>query len=547
MAPPLRHRAAAFVASAVLALLAASGSLAAQSTGSVRGHVTDAVTGRGLSSAQVYIKGTHLGALTSAEGSYVINAVPTGQQVVRVENLGFKAVEQTVRVATGAAATADFSLSQEAIALDEMVVTGTAGATTKRVVGNTVSTVQAARITQVAPVENVQQMLTARAPGVVLMANAGTVGASSRVRIRGAGTLNANTNPVVYVDGVRMLAGTQDGYNTSGGLVQGTSALDAINPNDIESIEVIKGPAAATLSGAEAAGGVIQIITKKGRTGGEGVHWDASLEQGDVDWKVSHPTNFTWCGAPHVLASPANYPGCAGAPATTILHQDPLINDPTGHGSSLRTGPVQDLNLSARGGGANYNFYLSGEHNFEDGVFVNNYSHRNTARGNFGFVPSEKLNFQVNAAYAQQHLQLPLNDNASNGILRNAYRGQPGAVAPWSAGWRGLPSWIGNTYDNETREERTTLGLTANYQPLSWWKSHITFGMDKNDRVNQETFKIDTTGRAPFGGDAAKGNVNQFMPVEHYWSVDAGSSIQRALSKSLDDELSAGLQFNKRQ
>jgi len=547
MAPPVRHRAALVLGSTALVLLATAAGLAAQSSGSIHGRVTDAVTGRALAGAQVYVKGTRLGALAGSDGGYIIRDVPTGAQVVRVEDLGFKPVEQTVPVATAAAAAADFALSQEAIALDEMVVTGTAGATARRVVGNTVSTVQASQITAVAPVENVQQMLTARAPGVVLMSNAGTIGASSRVRIRGAGTLNANTSPVVYVDGVRVLSGTQDGYNTSGGLVQGTSALDAINPNDIQSIEVIKGPAAATLYGADAAGGVIQIITKKGRTGGEGVHWDASLEQGNVDWTVSHPTNFTWCGAPQVVASPGNYPGCANVPASTILQQDPLLHDPSGHGSSLRTGGQQDLNLSARGGGANYNFYISGEHNFEDGVFVNNYSHRNTARANFGFVPSEKLNFQVNMAYAQQHLQLPLNDNASNGILRNAYRGQPGATAPWSAGWRGLPSWIGNTYDNETREERTTLGLTANYQPVSWWKSHLTFGMDKNDRVNQEIFAIDTTGRAPFGGDAAKGEVNQFMPMEHFWSVDAGSSVSRTLSAAFSDEISAGLQYNKRQ
>ena len=120
------------------------------------------------------------------------------------------------------------------------------------------------------PITNVTQLLQGRTPGLTVMSASGQVGTASNFRIRGASSLSASNHPVFYVDGVRITSGSQSGYGTSGNTTRETSALDAINPDDIESIEVIKGPAAATLYGADAAAGVIQIITKKGRAGEQG-------------------------------------------------------------------------------------------------------------------------------------------------------------------------------------------------------------------------------------------------------------------------------------
>ena len=94
----------------------------------------------------------------------------------------------------------------------------------------------------------------------------------------------------------------------------------------------------------------------------------------------------------------------------------------------LRTGVMRNTNLSVRGGGENYNFYLSGEKNDEDGTFINNFNNRIGGRANFGFVPSPKANFNVNVGYTQLDQQTPLSDNASNSIVRNSYRGEAGGL-----------------------------------------------------------------------------------------------------------------------
>src|SRR5690606_22614387 len=112
----------------------------------------------------------------------------------------------------------------------------------------------------------------------------------ARMRIRGSGSLNAGNEPVVYVDGVRVQSGQLATYDN---LSQSVNLLESFNPDDIESIEIIKGPAAATLYGADAATGVIQIITKKGRPA-EGLQWTANYEYGRIDWAPGNQIVTYW-------------------------------------------------------------------------------------------------------------------------------------------------------------------------------------------------------------------------------------------------------------
>jgi len=138
------------------------------------------------------------------------------------------------------------------------VPTETVGGTQRRAIGNAVAVVDAAAITAQVSITSMQQMLAARTPGLNFTRSDGTLGAGSSIDIRGFSSILIGNQPLIYVDGIRV-----DGFRDAGG--SGGSALDDINPEDIESIEVIKGPAAATLYGTEASAGVIQIITKKER------------------------------------------------------------------------------------------------------------------------------------------------------------------------------------------------------------------------------------------------------------------------------------------
>jgi len=548
--------------------------LAAQATGSIRGKVVDAVSARPIAGAQIELVGLRRGGLTNANGDYLLLNVPVGSYTVRAQFIGYGSKEVTVQVAAGATATANFSLSQDAIGLDELVVTGTVGRTEKRALGNSVSGIKAEAIAAQAPINDLQELLAARAPGVTIISNSGQAGAGSRVRIRGAGSITAGLNPVYYVDGVRMNSRPPTGI-ADPDIVQITSPLDAINPEDIESIEVIKGPAAATLYGAEAAGGVIQIITKKGRAG-QDIQWTAEVEMGQTEWALEKPMNYTLCTTNADVAvlgttvfgnriGNSSWPGCdqftADMPLSQRILKEQPLDEPTlkflpvGLPTSsreyitlptraLRTGDQRSFSLSARGGGERFNFYISGEKSAEQGVYYNNYSDRTSARANFGFVPSEQLNFNVNVSYAQTEVQMPLANNASNSVLRNAFRGRPGYRGTMRAlGWRGFFPELSNSYNNLTRTERTIFGLTANYRPFEWWSNKITVGLDKMDRLNRTFYAIDTTGLKPWGEEEARGYINRYLPVQHYWTVDLASTLSRRINEAFTSDFSVGMQY----
>ncbi|HET7321792.1 MAG TPA: carboxypeptidase-like regulatory domain-containing protein [Longimicrobiaceae bacterium] len=222
--------------------------------GIVRGHVVEAGSLRPLSGVQVFIPQTALGAVTDAAGRYAIPNVPAGTHAVRATLLGYVDASTSVTVPSGEPAVADFTLSPAAVQLDALVVTGTPGATTRRQLGNAVTTVDAAQITRKMPVSNVQQLLQAQAPGVTVSNSAGIPGTAGTIRIRGQSSLSAGTEPVIYIDGVRVASGAagsfRNDWQQSGpkapsmtgpggpafGAGQEASALSMINPEDIQSI-----------------------------------------------------------------------------------------------------------------------------------------------------------------------------------------------------------------------------------------------------------------------------------------------------------------------
>ncbi len=570
----LTRSTAGAVAIGLVAAFARPGPVAAQSTGTVRGTVTETGTGQPLVATQVSIKGSNHGGLTDANGTFTIEGVPTGPATVRVESIGFKTIERSVTVAAGQTTVVNFQLQQSAIGLDEIVVTGTAGRTAKRAIGNSVSSIKAAEITEAVPIDNVQQLIQGRTAGVTMLASTGVVGGSSRIRIRGASSLNAGNEPVVYVDGIRVQSGTA---TTSGNTAQGISLLETINPADIESIEVIKGPAAATLYGAEAAAGVLQIITKKGRPS-QGLQWTTNMEYGQVDWNLDQPTTYWLCTDANI-DNPTTYPGCQVFDKSMALDQRILVDHPFDMGNRspgvykqleakglptdrfaclfpqqtpcqpnpIRVGDMWNGNMSVRGGGQNYNFYISGEKADEQGTFYNNINRRTAGRANFGFVPSQQLNFSVNVGYALLDQRIPQSDNSSNSILRNSYRARAGATNDqFLPGYRNFIPELSNKYDRDVKAERLTLGITTNYNPFRWFQNRLVVGLDRNDRSNRVFNQIDNTGLAPFGSNAAAGNVSIDYPLQYLWTVDYTGTATANLSQSYTSTFSTGMQLVKR-
>lgn len=542
---------------AVLAFFAPARSIAGQQTGVVRGRVTEAGSQRPVADVQVTVVGTGYGALTGQNGDYTINNVPAGQHTIRVRRLGFNPADKTVTVTAGAPAQLDFSVGQSATQLQNLVVTGTAGVAERKTVGNSVTQLDVSDITQKQAVVSVTEVLQSKTPGVSILPGSGAPGTAGEIRIRGASSISGY-KPVVFIDGVRYNIEDFGGFGATGGgtigvgaspglgqSAQVTSALNFLNPNDIESIEVIKGPAAATLYGAEAANGVIQIITKKGTRGQQRMQFGIRGERGNNEMTLSQPTNFTTCDAVKIAqtepsSTQKSWPGCQGLAANTIITDNPLDRD----AQAVRTGQLSILQANVRGGGDRYSFYVSGDRNVEQGVFFNSDNSQTSVRSNFTVNPTEQLDFTVNVNWQDGRLRLPIQDESANGLMLSGTRGLPGrfrAGGEQAFGWRELYPAAANRYKNYTDLDRLTLGATGNWSPFSWFRNRATMGIDETQTRAQLLFlpgEIDPAQDA----DAASGANLRRAPQRRILTMDYSGSLLFQPSKLIQSTTSFGAQ-----
>ena len=179
--------------------------------GSITGRVTDSQTGQAVAAAQVCIAELDLGGLTRQNGSYLLLNVPIGTHTVTVQRIGFRTITESVTVGAGETMAQNFQITEEALSLDEIIVTGTPGGTQKRAIGNVVTTVDAAAVTERVAIANMQDMLAGRTPGLQFTRLSGNVGSGSSIKIRGVGSFNLSSNPLIYVDGVRVNNQSREG------------------------------------------------------------------------------------------------------------------------------------------------------------------------------------------------------------------------------------------------------------------------------------------------------------------------------------------------
>src|SRR5436853_300236 len=271
---------------ALLALGALLGGVARAQQGSVAGQVTDQASGHPLAGARVVIQGTALVTSTNAEGRYTVRNVPAGEVTVRATIIGYAAASRLARVAAGETATVDLALKLTPFTLDAVVST-VSGDQSRKETPNATSTVRADSLVQTRPITNMNDLLGARVPGVeVLPGN--ITGAGARVRIRGTSSLSLNNEPIYVIDGVRM----ESANNSSSIGIGGTnpSRVNDIDPNEIESYDVVKGPAASTLYGTAATNGVVVIKTKRGTPGP--ARFTAFAETGVMKDDNTYPTAY---------------------------------------------------------------------------------------------------------------------------------------------------------------------------------------------------------------------------------------------------------------
>lgn len=406
-----------------MALTLCAGALGGQAAGTVAGRVTGE-SGQPLPNAQVLLVGTGLGTRTADNGQYSIVNVPPGLYRVRAQLIGHRPTEQAVSVVAGQTATRDFSLKLQVLGLDALVVTGTAGAARQREVGNSISQINMAKVAE-APA-SVGDLLQGKAAGMQVMPSSAAAGSGSMIRLRGNVSVAMSNQPLIYVDGVRLRSdGYQRNVPPSGADLRSgndiASPLNDVNPNDIERIEIIKGAAAATLYGTEAAAGVIQIFTKQGQSGRP--QWTMQIDQG---FARALPFGPDPSRAPMSDTIPTLYRDSfpdrfAGLPTRGISRaggtSSYLFIDPW-----LRNAYRQRYSLSVGGGGEALRYFVSGTMTDELGVLPNDSEARKIVRGNFSFAPIANLLLSWNTSYTKDNISNTAAGNNAHGLTLNAFR-----------------------------------------------------------------------------------------------------------------------------
>ena len=359
----------------------------------VKGTVVSGSDDFPLPGVNVVVKGTTQGVITDLDGNFMIS-VPS-DAVLTFTYIGFK----TQEVAVNGKTTLNVVLEEDTETLEEVVVVGY-GVQKKSVVTASIAKVSADDLENKAPVR-MDNALKGLAAGVDVTSSSGQPGASPRVRIRGIGTIN-NSDPLYIVDGMPI----------SGG-------LDFVNPNDIESIEVLKDAASGAIYGARAANGVILVTTKKGKLGKTSINynfsygWQSAWKRREVtsatDYAILQNEKYMNGGQAPLYADPYNLTDINGNPVTGFGTdwQDAVFNDGA---------PVVNHDVTISGATEKVNYYLSLGYYSQDGIVGGNYGQSNydrlTLRSNtsYNLIDASKersflnkLDLSVNVAYMRTH------------------------------------------------------------------------------------------------------------------------------------------------
>lgn len=565
-------------AAGVALALMMTAAVAAQAQGTLTGTVTVQGTGAPLQEARVAIIGTSLVTATGPDGKFTLRRVPVGTADVRVNRVGHTEQKKSVRIIDGQTATLDFAMSPALVRLQEVVTTAT-GMQRRSEIGNATENISVSELTKTAPVRTLADVLTARSPGVMVMQGTQT-GSGQRIRVRGISSLNLSNEPIFVIDGIRLSA--NNGSTAFGNGGNNFSRLGDISPEDIENVEIVKGPSAATLYGTDAANGVIVITTKKGRAGSS--RWTTHLEGGILKDRNWYADNYTLAGASTtgaklilsgqctlVMVSVGTCRKSDGSKGYDSVRVYSPIKDPSV--TPLGTGYRSAAGVQVAGGSDAIRFFLSGTRDDETGVFkldeyernrydslgiaIHPWQERPNSRLLNGFRAnlSAQLNPQLDALFNFAYSTVEaLTSNESNntvGIGSQAFggpgyrnngliSGMPDSLLGYRAGTPGN-IWAEKLQQNVNR---MIVSTSLNWRPTSWLQTRANFGTDYSGRVdnrlhlNGEGWPLTATYR---DGQAfnARANITNL-------SADLGATANYNPSrfKTLNLKTTIGTQYN---
>jgi TonB-dependent starch-binding outer membrane protein SusC len=492
---------------ASLLLLGAGGELAAQ-TGTIQGTIIDAQSGRALVGTQVSIPGTQRGVVAGAQGRYVLENVPAGEVTLRFQIIGYELVDRTVTIQAGATVTLDVQLRTRALAMDELVVTGVGQATARRQLSTSVAVLGEQAIAE-APVQSIDQLLQGRVAGSTVSAVSAQPGTGSQISFRGVSSVFGSQTPVIYIDGVRVDNSAATAPGTGG---EQSSALADLLTTDIERIEVTRGGPASTLYGSDAATGVIQIFTKRGRPGAPRI--TARIEQG-----------FDAPDLKYILDAGEIYPSRV---ESGELPADFLAR------SFFQTGWVQNYSLGVSGGSDNVTFNVSGRVQDAEGIQPRNESNLISTRGSLQASLTERSRLQFSGSYTRSNYGRLYNGTAIADPLTALEVGD--ALFFTGASTVQEATEIFLLADIEELVERTGFSGGYIFEGSDLFGFRATLGVDR--RASEQT-QFQPIGFTP---DNEEGSLQRFQRNFTSATVDAAASINWPSTENLRSTFTVGAQ-----
>ena len=492
---------AALVSSVALAGLASAAAAQTPATGQITGVVSDSASGQPLNAAQVSVAGTTLAVQTDATGRYNLARVPAGTHTVQVRRLGFQPREvPRVVVTAGAATTVDVRLRSSPLQLEAVVSTGIVDPTAGTRVPFTVGRIDAADAP--VPATNALETIQGKMAGVTVVPS-GQPGGGTNLMLRSPTSINKSNAPLVVVDGVIL----SQSFDASSADLQSL---------DIESVEVVKGAAAASLYGSRASSGVIQIRTRRGSNIGEGATRVTARSEvgtnqlaGEIPWSSNH--YYQTDGSGQYLNAAGQVPTCAPEldpvecqefrrtqRTPRPIHerfQDVDYLDPVYDQVDRFFDPGQffknSINIAQNGDRTNW--FLSLVNSREDGVVLNSGAYQqNDVRLNLDHKPRENLSLSFSGYHSRSNRDqlygdtfFDLINQAPDVDLRTADPdGTPYAYQRDPEGREENPLYVLYTEDDRRKRARTQGSLEARFSPFGWMSLDGNVSYDRSDRRN---------------------------------------------------------------
>ncbi|MBX3146904.1 MAG: SusC/RagA family TonB-linked outer membrane protein [Gemmatimonadales bacterium] len=546
---------------AVAASAALAGPLLAQA-GTISGTVTDQATGRPIPGARIQATTQQVFAITNQQGQYTLRGLTAGAHTLRTFMLGYASETRSVTAGPGAE-TIDWALRSVPFQLEEIVTTAT-GDQQSRELGNSVSKIQAGQLVETAPTTNMAQVLSGRVAGVSVLQSAGTSGTGARIRVRGLSSVSLSNDPLLYIDGVRVASDAPAGAFVGGASV---SKLNNLNPEEIESIEIVKGPSAATLYGTQAANGVIRVTTKRGRAGGS--QWNAWLEGGMLKDGYTYPKVYFNASAENPNSDCLTYMAAAGTCTIANRYELDLLNDP--RTTPFATGFRQQVGASLSGGSDLIRYFVSAEGESETGVLKlgdaegdyaatlrglasraelpreqvrPNHFNKYNFRVNLNAAPRSNLDVSLSTGYVINNIRLPQTGDNFSSLISSPIFGSanPNIVAITGGYGFSRPAHsIGEV--SWRKNDHFINAATVNWRPFSWLSTRGTFGIDYLNYVDEQNILRGQGCLTCTTENQGKRMFNRYIDTKY--TVDLNATAQTQLTSRIGSKTAVGAQFNR--